>query len=146
MKNHEYTGYLEDLSPQQEEVLTKLRDHMTYFQAITDPRFDDRYLLRFCRARKFDWPKVMLMWDTFIKWRRENNVDEIAELDVTPMRRTEHLLPHNYCGIDREGRPVYVERYKDFDLKEITSIVEEKFLLTYYIYSYERLLHLVFRA
>ena len=45
---------------------------------ITDPRFDDAYLLRFLRARKFDLVKTKEMWTNFIKWREENNVDQIG--------------------------------------------------------------------
>jgi len=43
----------------------------------TDPPYDDAYLLRFLRARKFDLAKTMAMWKSFIEWRKENGVDEI---------------------------------------------------------------------
>lgn len=39
--------------------------------------YDDLYLLRFLRARKFDIEKTNLMFTDFLKWRTENNVDEI---------------------------------------------------------------------
>jgi hypothetical protein len=44
---------------------------------VKDPKFDDAYFLRFLRARKFDLGKTLTMWNNFIKWRKENNVDEI---------------------------------------------------------------------
>lgn len=37
---------------------------------LTDPPFDDPYLLRFLRARKFDLPKVYEMFDNYINWRK----------------------------------------------------------------------------
>jgi hypothetical protein len=42
--------------------------------------YDDHYLLRFLRARKFDMDKTKLMFDNFQQWRRENDVDNILEV------------------------------------------------------------------
>lgn len=45
---------------------------------VTDhPQYDDYYLLRFLRARKFEMDKTILMFNTFIEWRKENDVDNI---------------------------------------------------------------------
>ncbi len=46
----------------------------------TNPPYDDAYLLRFLRARKFDLTKALQMWSNFVKWRQENNIDEIEVL------------------------------------------------------------------
>lgn len=121
-KKPEPTGYLEDMSPEQEAVLAKLRTHVREELQNTDPRYDDRFLLRFCRARKFDYAKVQLMFDNHLKWRAENNVDNIAQEDFPIMKNAFDLMPHNYMCIDKQGRPVYVERYGNFDLKEIEKV------------------------
>jgi len=42
-----------------------------------NPPYDDAYLLRFLRARKFDLTKALQMWSNFYKWRQENKVDDI---------------------------------------------------------------------
>ena len=42
--------------------------------------YDDYYLLRFLRARKFDMEKTLLMFNTFVEWRKENGVDTILEV------------------------------------------------------------------
>jgi CRAL/TRIO domain/CRAL/TRIO, N-terminal domain len=152
MVKHEYTGYLDDMSPEQEEVLNRLRTHLREELGNTDPRYDDRFLLRFCRARKFDYPKVQLMFDNNLKWRQENKVDTIAEEDFPLMKDCFQFAPHNYMCIDRIGRPVYVERYRNFDLKEmmkvteVYKIVEREYMLRYFIYSYERLMNLILPA
>jgi hypothetical protein len=149
-KKHVHTGYLEDMSEEQRGVLEQLRVYLREVLQNTDPRYDDRYLLRFCRARKFDYPKVQLMFDNFLKWRADNGVDEIAKMDISKVKDAEDILPHNYYCIDLKGRPVYIERYGKFDLKDLTKvtlfdqIVDEQYLLRYYIYTYERLLHVVF--
>jgi len=41
--------------------------------------YDDYYLLRFLRARKFDMEKTKLMFNNFIDWRRENDVDNVID-------------------------------------------------------------------
>ena len=40
-------------------------------------QYDDAYLLRFLRARKFDLKKTLKMFDDFIAWRKKMGVDEI---------------------------------------------------------------------
>jgi len=48
---------------------------------LSNPPYDDMYLLRFCRARKFDIKKVEEMFRNLIKWRTENKVDEIDSFE-----------------------------------------------------------------
>jgi hypothetical protein len=42
-----------------------------------DPRWDDAYLLRFLRARKFNLKDTEKMWMDFINWRRATQVDSL---------------------------------------------------------------------
>lgn len=44
--------------------------------------YDDLYLLRFLRARKFDLTKTLLMFTNFIKWRVDNQVDQIEVIHL----------------------------------------------------------------
>jgi CRAL/TRIO, N-terminal domain len=74
-KEREYTGFMGDTSPQQEQVLAQFRDWVK--ESNLDPigRYDDYDFLRFCRARKFDLPNIQLMFTNTMNWRRENDVD-----------------------------------------------------------------------
>lgn len=40
-------------------------------------QFSDYDLLRFCKSQKFDLLKTKVMFQNFIGWRKENNVDDI---------------------------------------------------------------------
>jgi hypothetical protein len=40
-------------------------------------KYGDHDLLRFCRARKFKYDDVQLMFQKYIDWRAENNVETI---------------------------------------------------------------------
>jgi hypothetical protein len=66
----------EDCSEEQLKILGLFKKELAN-SGINDPRFDEAYLLRFLRARKFDLGKTLLMWNNFIKWRKDFNVDEI---------------------------------------------------------------------
>lgn len=52
--------------------------------------YDDYYMLRFLRARKFDMEKTKLMFDNFMTWRKEHDVDTILEVNILK------LLKHQY--------------------------------------------------
>jgi hypothetical protein len=62
----------------QYETLEKLREKILSEGLLTEMgNYDDLYLLRFLRARKFDIEKTFLMFSNFLKWREENGVDSI---------------------------------------------------------------------
>ena len=59
-------------------ALQKFKEVLTNENVITDfSIYDDLYLLRFLRARKFDLEKTMLMFKKFLNWRIEFGTDEI---------------------------------------------------------------------
>ena len=39
---------------------------------------DEATVLRFLRARQFDIPKACMMWQEYIKWRIEKQVDSVS--------------------------------------------------------------------
>jgi hypothetical protein len=59
-------------------VLEQFREKILTEGLVEDlSRYDDLYLLRFLRARKFDLNKTYKMFYDFIAWRKENDVDNI---------------------------------------------------------------------
>lgn len=69
-----------DMSEEQERALEEFRKYIKENNITDHPQYDDYYLLRFLRARKFDMDKTKLMFNNFIEWRRENDVDNIIEV------------------------------------------------------------------
>jgi len=43
-----------------------------------NPQWEDPYLLRFLRARKFNIKDTQKMWFDFIEWRHKNGVDQLG--------------------------------------------------------------------
>lgn len=59
---------------------------------LSNPPFDDPYLLRFLRARKFDLKKTEKMFVDYINWRKEKDVDNI---DVVFLIKLHLIFPRN---------------------------------------------------
>lgn len=69
-----------DMNEGQERALEEFKRYLKENNIADHPQYDDYYLLRFLRARKFDMEKTKLMFNNFIEWRRENDVDNIIEV------------------------------------------------------------------
>ena len=72
--------FMGDMNEGQERALEEFKRYLKENNIADHPQYDDYYLLRFLRARKFDMEKTKLMFNNFIEWRRENDVDNIIEV------------------------------------------------------------------
>jgi len=109
--------------------------------------YDDYDYLRFCRARKFDLPAMQLMFTNYINWRKEQDVDEILDtFDFTEMDAVREVYPHGYHGVDKHGRPVYIERLGVLNVTRLFEISTPERMVRHYMQSYEVLMKLRFPA
>jgi hypothetical protein len=69
-----------DMSEDQERQLEVFKNYIKENNLTDHPQYDDYYLLRFLRARKFDMDKTILMYTTFLNWRRDNDVDNVIDV------------------------------------------------------------------
>ena len=69
-----------DMSEGQDRALEEFRIHIKENNITDHPQYDDYYLLRFLRARKFDMDKTKLMFHNFIEWRKTNDVDNVIDV------------------------------------------------------------------
>lgn len=71
-------SFMGDMSEDQERALEQFKAYVKENNMTNDhPQYDDYYMLRFLRARKFDMEKTILMFTNFMNWRKENDVDNI---------------------------------------------------------------------
>ena len=76
-----------------------------------NPWFDDAFLLKYCRARKFDLEKIIVMFTDYMKFREEYDCDNIlSNYKFEKAAEVYPYYPKGYCGVDKMGRPVWVER------------------------------------
>ena len=110
-KKDHHTGFMGDLSEEQEEALEEFRQTIKEEEITNDPRYDDYYLLRFLRARKFNMKKTMEMFTKFLEWRDEYRVNEAMVIYKCPnIPKAKEIYHHGYHGTDREGRPFYIDQ------------------------------------
>lgn len=72
-----------DMNELQNIALEEFKRYLVDINIADNPMFDDYYLLRFLRARKFDIDRTKVMFNSFINWRTENDVDNVIEVSTT---------------------------------------------------------------
>ena len=92
------SGFYDELNKSQFDALQNWKSQLQLQNVTTDfVTYDDLYLLRFLRARKFDLDKTMLMFKNFLKWRDDKHVDDIREhFDFNEMLLVKEQYPHSY--------------------------------------------------
>lgn len=78
------------------------------------------------------------MFTNYMEYRRTSNLDTILTTFV--FDKKELIFPHyprGYMGVDKIGRPVYIERSGKLNPSEIWKVTDEEYLWTSYKHSYE---------
>ncbi|KAF9688392.1 hypothetical protein SADUNF_Sadunf02G0192600 [Salix dunnii] len=123
----------------EEEAVNGFR-HVLISKDLLPPRHDDYHtLLRFLKARKFDLDKTVLMWSEMLNWRREHAVDSIIRVFVyDEYEDVQSYYPHGYHGVDKEGRPVYIERTGKIEPSKLMSVTTVERFLKYHVQGFEK--------
>ncbi|KHN42702.1 phosphatidylinositol/phosphatidylcholine transfer protein SFH11-like [Glycine soja] len=133
--------------PKDKQIVESFRQ-MLLREGLLPPKHDDYHtLLRFLRMRDFDMLKSKEMFQNYLKWRKDFRVDVLSkEFNFTEYDEVKKCYPHGYHGVDRYGRPVYIERIGMVDLNKLGQVTTFERFIKHHVSEQEKTLKVRFPA
>lgn len=78
------------------------------------------------------------MFLNFIKFRKDEDVDNIESYDFKEGLEIKKIYPHGYHNCDNYTRPIYIEIISKCDIDGVLKLTNEERFKKYYIKEYER--------
>ncbi|XP_015191506.1 PREDICTED: SEC14-like protein 3 [Polistes dominula] len=100
------------------------------------PHHNDQFLIRWLKARNWNVEAAEKMLRNSLKWRKQWEVDKLVEYDEPEVMKK--YGPHGICGFDKEGSPVIVVIFGEFDIYGTLHVITKKQLIKTVIKYLER--------
>ncbi|CUV06571.1 unnamed protein product [Cryptosporidium hominis] len=128
-----------DYKEQQLKLSNLLENFNLNLESISES--DYKLFFRFLKARQFNVEKSTEMLNKYFEWRGKKKVAELINTTQIPIKID--LYQRAYHGIDRLGRPIYIDCIGSSNIKQMLEIHPEKNFFNQWIYEYEFLVNVI---